>query len=283
MFSYQEKKILKKYKTIAGIDECGRGPLAGPVASAVVVVNKIPKSLKKLKIKDSKLLSEKQREEIFEIVKNEKNIEYAVSFVDPQIIDKINILEATKLSWQRCLNKLNEKPEFLFIDGNQKLNTKINQSSIIGGDNKIWSISLASIIAKVLRDRLMKKMHHKYPEYGFDLHKGYGTELHLNRLSKFGPSLIHRKSFQPVFNNLSFTDKVYHIVSKIPKGQTMTYKQVAEGIGNSKSFRAVGNALNKNRNKWVPCHRVIRSDGQIGGFASGSEKKKEILKKEKAI
>ncbi len=281
MFSNSEKQIFKKYRTIAGIDEVGRGPLAGPVTSAVVAVkNEIPKSLIKLKIKDSKKLSEKQREEIFEIAKYEKDIEYAVSFVNPQVIDKINILEATKLSWRRCLNKLSKKPEYIFIDGNQGLKTKINQETVIGGDSKIWSISLASIIAKVSRDRLMGKMNKKYPEYGFDLHKGYGTKLHLEKLNKFGPTQIHRKSFQPVFNNLSFTDKVYYFVSKIPKGQTMTYKQVAENIGNPKSFRAVGNALNKNRNKWVPCHRVIKSNGQIGGFASGSKRKEEILKRE---
>ena len=126
----------------------------------------------------------------------------------------------------------------------------------------------------------MERLDKKYPDYGFVYHKGYGTKLHLERIRKFGPIEIHRKSFKPVFNNLLFKDKVYHIVSQIPKGRVMTYRQVAERIGHPNSYRAVGNALNKNPYKSVPCHRVIRSDGRIGGFARGSWVKRKILKKE---
>ncbi len=285
-FSRLEKQIFRQgYKIVAGIDEVGRGPLAGPVAAAVVVIpSQIPKSLTKLKIKDSKQLSHRQREEVFKIVDQEPGLEWKVSFVSPQVIDKINILQATQLAWQRCLNKLNQKPGFLFLDGHQELPmVKIDQQAIIGGDSKILLIALASIMAKVSRDRLMEKLDCKYPGYEFALHKGYGTKLHLKRLRELGPLKIHRKSFRPVFKTLPFTDKVYYAVSKIPRGQVMTYKQVAEKINHPKAFRAVGNVLNKNTNSWVPCHRVIRSDGQIGGFAEGSQVKKTLLIKEKAI
>ncbi len=285
-FSYLEKKVFKQgCQRIAGIDEVGYGSLAGPVASAVVVVRNgyLPR-FPRIKIGDSKQLSPKQREEVFELIKQKPNIEWRVSFVWPQVIDRVNILRATQLTWRRCLNKLNQQPDFCFLDGNQELpRLKIGQQAVLGGDGKIFLISLASIIAKVSRDKLMEKLSQKYPEYNFVLHKGYGTKLHLERLKKFGPSEIHRKSFRPVFDNLTFRDKVYYAVSKIPKGQVMTYKGVAEKIGHPKSYRAVGNALNKNINSWVPCHRVIRSDGRLGGFRGGGQKKKELLKREKAL
>ncbi|MFH0805632.1 MAG: ribonuclease HII, partial [Patescibacteria group bacterium] len=148
---------------------------------------------------DSKQLSTKQRELIFEKIKQEPSIEWKVSFVGPSVIDKINILQATKLAWKNCLKKLDSQPDFLFIDGNQgikKLN--IEQQTIIKGDQKIFLVSLASIIAKVSRDKLMERLDLKYPEYNFKQHKGYGTKLHLKNLKKFGPCTIHRKSFRPI-------------------------------------------------------------------------------------
>ena len=286
MLSYLEKKVFKQgCLRVAGIDEVGRGPLAGPVAAAIVVINQeFSRFLKGVKIKDSKQLSVKQREEIFELVKQEPSIEWKVSFIWPQVIDKINIGQATKLAWQRCLKKINPQPDFLFLDGNQELpKTEIRQQAVVGGDSKIWLVSLASIMAKVSRDRLMERLHQKYPEYEFIQHKGYGTELHLEKLRKFGPSEIHRKSFQPVFENLSFKDKVYYTVSKIPWGQVMTYKEVAEKVNHPKAFRAVGNILNKNVSSQIPCHRVIRTDGKVGGFNRGGQIKEKLLKQEKAI
>jgi len=253
--------------------------LAGPVASAAVVVMKKRVFVKG--VKDSKLLSQRQREEIFERVKDNPNIEWRVSYVYPKVIDKINIGQATILAWKRSLKKLSAQPNFLFLDGNQTIpGLGIKQKAVIKGDQRIFLISLASIIAKVQRDRLMEKLDKKYSQYGFARHKGYGTRLHLEAIKKYGPIEIHRKSFKPVFNNLLFKDKVYYITSQIPRGQVMSYGEVAERVGHPKAFRAVGNALNKNPYKWVPCHRVIRSDGRIGGFARGSRIKREMLKKE---
>ncbi len=290
---------------MAGIDEVGRGALAGPVAAAVVAVpgaslagrsfwirplqRAYPKGTPRIEIRDSKLLAPKQREEIFELIKQEPAIEWRVSFVWPKVIDRINIWQATLLAWRRCLKKLNPQPDFLFLDGQMEIpRLKIAQRAIVRGDQKIALLSLASIVAKVSRDRLMKRLEKKYPQYSLAQHKGYGTKLHFERLTKFGPSEIHRRSFQPVFENLSFKDKVYYIVSRIPSGQVMTYQQVAQRIGHPRAYRAVGNALNKNpipfslkrtRGK-IPCHRVIRSDGQIGGFGRGRQLKKKLLQRE---
>ena len=281
-FSYLEKKAFKQgFKVIAGADEAGRGSLAGPVAAAVASIRFCQNFPLMRKIKDSKQLSPKQRDEIFEEIRKEPRIEWKVSFVWPSIIDKINILNATKLAWKRSLNKLNSKPDFLFLDGNQKINNlEIEQKPVVKGDQKIFLISLASIIAKVSRDKLMNKLSFKYPEYELINHKGYGTKLHLEKIKKFGPCQIHRKSFHPVLVNLSFRDKVYYIVSKIPKGKVMTYKEVAEKTGSPRSFRAVGSALNKNNNSLIPCHRVICSNGKIGGYNKGVDEKRIILRKE---
>jgi len=294
IFSNQEKLVFRKgYQVIAGIDEVGRGALAGPVAAAIVAIpagllcrpQKFQRNFSGLLavtgIRDSKLLSVKRREEIFEIIKNEPKIEWRVSFVWPKVIDRINIWQATLLAWQRSLKKLNPQPDFLFLDGKMEMpRLKISQRPIIKGDQKIFLLSLASIVAKVSRDRLMKRLEKKYPKYGLAQHKGYGTRLHFENLVKIGPCPIHRKSFQPVFINLPFSEKVYYLVSRIPRGQTMTYQQVAQGIGHPKAYRAVGNILNKNRSRQVPCHRVIRSNGQIGGFREGSHLKEKLLKKE---
>ena len=197
----EEKRLWKQgFNFVAGLDEAGRGPLAGPVVAAAVCVNsKFKNSNLKLildKVNDSKKLSEKQREEIYKILTNNKDIKWAVGIVSEKNIDKINILQATKLAMKTAAEKLN--PDFSLIDGNFKLNIKISQKSIIKGDQKVFSISAASIIAKVTRDKIMGKMHKKYPLYGFDKHKGYGTKLHFESLEKFGPCKIHRKTFYPV-------------------------------------------------------------------------------------
>jgi len=282
-FSYLEKQAFKKgCRTIAGIDEVGRGPLAGPIVSAVLAIRKdYPLLIKKLKIRDSKSLSKKQREEVFEMINKEPDLEWQVSAVWPKVIDRVNIFQATMSSWKRCLKRLNSQPDFLFLDGNTNIsNFKIDQRAIVKGDQKILVLALASIMAKVHRDRIMERFSKVYPEYGFNRHKGYGTKLHLARLNEFGPCQIHRKSFRPVFKNLLFKDKVYYLVSQIPKGQVMTYQEVACKIGHPNAFRAVGNTLNKNRSPKVPCHRVIRSDGKIGGYNLGSRLKRELLIKE---
>jgi len=199
----EEKKLWKQgYNIVAGIDEAGRGPLAGPVVAAAVIFNyQFPISnkfsIKQFsKINDSKKLSEKQREAFYEILTNNENIKWGVGIVSEKIIDKINILEATKLAMQKSFEKLDA--DVLLIDGNFKIHCATKQKSIIKGDQKVFSISAASIIAKVTRDRIMQKYHKKYPLYGFDKHKGYGTKSHFANLEKFGACKIHRKTFYPV-------------------------------------------------------------------------------------
>jgi len=205
----EEKKLWKKgYKFVIGLDEVGRGPLAGPVVAGAVILNSKFK-IQNLKINDSKKLSVKRREELYEILTNHSDIFWGIGIVSEKVIDKINILEATKLAMQKAIDalefkiqklkcKITNQNSKLLIDGNFSLKTNILQKSIIKGDEKVFSISAASIIAKVTRDKLMDKLHEKYPEYGFDKHKGYGTAMHLKNIKKFGPCKIHRKSFEPI-------------------------------------------------------------------------------------
>ncbi|MCG2701043.1 ribonuclease HII [Candidatus Parcubacteria bacterium] len=216
MFSDLEKKVFGDgYDVVAGIDEAGRGALAGPVVAAAVAVKK--DALEKISfgetgkfITDSKQLSEKRREEVFDVIIKNPNIEWKVSFIHSTIIDKVNIWQATLAAWKGCLKKLDCQPNFLFLDGNfyldgsfcrcsePALNHGLTQMPIIGADRKIFLVSLASIIAKVSRDRLMRKFHKEYPQYEFARHKGYGTKMHIEKLKEFGSCLIHRKSFKPV-------------------------------------------------------------------------------------
>jgi len=199
----------KKSKTTAGLDEVGRGPLAGPVVACAVVVDRrsiLPS------IKDSKKLTPKKREEFYKILIRHPGIEWGIGRVSEKVIDKINILEATKLAMKRAVRNLEKKlsvpykgdrlhdghvnlVEFLIVDGKIKLDLPIPQKSIIKADEKVFSCAAASIIAKVTRDRIMQRYHKKYPQYGFDKHKGYPTYLHRQRIKKYGPCQIHRKSF----------------------------------------------------------------------------------------
>jgi len=199
----EEKRLWKKgYKYVVGIDEVGRGPLAGPVmASAVFISQKYFKKAKKIKnVKDSKQLSKKKRKEVFDEIMKDKNIKWGTGSVSEKIIDKINILQATKLAMIKAIKDLEKrnkiKVDYLILDGKMKLDINIDQKSIIKGDDKIFSISMASIIAKVTRDELMIKYDKKYPQYNFKKHKGYGTKEHINNIKKYGISNIHRKSFQ---------------------------------------------------------------------------------------
>jgi len=201
-----EKKLWKQgYKIIAGIDEAGRGPLAGPVvASAVVILSdNFNKNILKL-INDSKQLSKKQREQAFEAIKAEPNIYFGIGKVSEKIIDKINIWQATKLAMKKAIDDLIKKtvqnPDFLILDGKHKIDVKIKQDAVIKADAKIFSCSAASIIAKVTRDKIMDGLHKKYPQYGFDKHKGYGTKEHFKMTKKYGPCKIHRQTFAPIKN-----------------------------------------------------------------------------------
>ncbi|TET84497.1 MAG: ribonuclease HII [Candidatus Nealsonbacteria bacterium] len=204
----EEKRLWKKgYKRVACLDEAGRGPLSGPVIAAAVIIKPCLKwKFKHLQIKDSKKLTPKRRKELYKILINPlrqladggPQIKWGIGRVSEKVIDKINILEATKLAMKRAIQKLNKKPKFLIIDGNFKINSSISQKSIIKADEKVFSCAVASILAKVTRDRMMERYHQKYPKYGFDRHKGYPTKLHRKMLKKYGPCKIHRKSFKPV-------------------------------------------------------------------------------------
>ncbi|MFH1181134.1 MAG: ribonuclease HII [bacterium] len=201
----EEKKLWKKgYKNIACLDEAGRGPLAGPVVAAAVILN--PKSeirnpkvsnfvlrASNLRLRDSKKLSPRQREKFYGILTQHPGIRWGIGIVSEKVIDKINILEATKLAMIKALKKM--KADFLILDGKMKLNLPIPQKSIVKGDEKVFSCAAASILAKVTRDRIMRRYHKKYPKYRFDLHKGYGTKLHIKMLHRCGRCAIHRNSF----------------------------------------------------------------------------------------
>ncbi len=199
----EEKRIYRRgYKRVAGLDEAGRGPLSGPVvAGAVSVLHnfRIPKEL--MDVKDSKQLSFKKREELYKAIVKNPNLKWGIGKVSPRIIDKINILQATKLAMEKAVKNI--KPDFLIIDGNFRINLNVSQKSIIKGDQKVFSIAAASIIAKVSRDRIMIKYDKKYPQYGFDKHKGYPTKLHRKMIKKHGSCKIHRYSYQLVKNNRS--------------------------------------------------------------------------------
>ncbi len=199
----KEKQLWRKgFKRVAGLDEAGRGPLAGPVVAAAVIVN--PKINIKLfkEIKDSKKLSAKKREYFYNLIIDNPFIEYQISQISTKTIDKINILQSSKKAMENCLGKLN--PDYLLIDGNFKIKTDISQESIIKGDSIIFSCSLASILAKVFRDRLMIKYDQKYPIYNFKKNKGYPTKEHYRMIKKYNICSIHRKSFKLFFkkNNI---------------------------------------------------------------------------------
>lgn len=184
---------------IAGVDEAGRGPLAGPVVAGCVVLDR---NKEILFLNDSKKLSEKKREELYDEI-NDKAICYGVGIVSEKIIDDINILEATHIAMKEaydnadvmCMDRLNKHIDMLFVDALKVKNVDIKQVSIIHGDALSISIAAASIVAKVTRDRMMEEYNKKYPEYGFAKHKGYGTKAHMDKLKEIGPSDIHRKSF----------------------------------------------------------------------------------------
>ncbi|MFH0763506.1 MAG: ribonuclease HII [Candidatus Omnitrophota bacterium] len=189
-----EKRLNSQgFKLIAGIDEAGRGPLAGPVVAGAVIL----KDFNFLEdIDDSKRLSPKKRERAYREILDKAFV--GVGIIDEKTIDRINIYRATVRAMQEAVDNLKAKPEYALVDGRMKLPTKCPIKCIVGGDSKSLSIAAASIVAKVTRDRIMVKYDSLYPQYGFARHKGYGTRLHMKALEEHGPSPIHRFSFQPV-------------------------------------------------------------------------------------
>lgn len=189
--SYEKMYLGQGYKLICGVDEAGRGPLAGDVYAAAVI---LPEGVVIEGVNDSKKLSEKKREYLFEIIK-EKSLCYNIASASSKEIDDLNILQATFLAMKRAVEGLNPKADFAMVDGNREPNLDIPLATIIKGDSLSCSIAAASILAKVTRDRVMKEEALKYPEYLFEKHKGYGTKLHVEMIKKYGPSPIHRKTF----------------------------------------------------------------------------------------
>ena len=200
-FSIEKELCLQGYRIIAGVDEAGRGALAGPLSLGMTIYHSSiyaePPELILNSISDSKKLSPKKREEAFLIIKD-FSLTYTSVFVPHGIIDKTDINIATKIGIERLIAKSEIKPDIIIMDGNFKFDFDIKFMSVIKGDNKSISIASASIIAKVLRDRLMDKADLKYPDYGFGINKGYGTKKHIESIYSNGFSNIHRKSFEPI-------------------------------------------------------------------------------------
>ena len=188
---FEEQAAAKGYKAICGVDEAGRGPLAGPVCAAAVI---LPQGRIIEGVNDSKKLSEKKREALFEVIKTEV-LSYSIAYASVAEIESMNILNATMLAMKRAVKGLSVKADFAMIDGNRLPQLDIDAEYIIKGDAKSMSIACASILAKVSRDRLLYQYAEEFPQYGFDKHKGYGTKQHCEALLRCGPCKYHRMSF----------------------------------------------------------------------------------------
>lgn len=190
-FEYERELWESGYELVCGVDEVGRGPLAGPVVCAAVIM---PRTDPIEGIDDSKKLSAKKRERLAELIK-ERAVCYNIALVEPKVIDEINILQATRLCMKNAVEGLKILPSFVITDGNMELDIALPQKSLIKGDAKSYTIGAASILAKVFRDGLMCETAQKYPQYGFAANKGYGTAEHISAIKKYGLSPVHRLSF----------------------------------------------------------------------------------------
>lgn len=195
MWEIEHSCLNEGYEIICGIDEAGRGPLAGPVCAAAVI---LPVDIEIPGLNDSKKLTDKRRRELFPIIK-ERAIAYGIAFADHNEIDQINILQATYLAMERAVEQLCVKPQMLLIDGNRAKDFGVPTKTVVHGDSLSASIAAASILAKVTRDDYMMEMAKVYPQYAFEVHKGYGTKAHYAALCEYGASDIHRKTFLKKF------------------------------------------------------------------------------------
>jgi ribonuclease HII len=191
---FEESARICGFRLIAGLDEAGRGPLAGPVVAAAVI---LPRRCSFQGLQDSKLLTESQREHLYDDIAD-RALGWSVGLATEKEIDRLNILGATRLAFSRAIEGLSPQPDFLLLDAMRLARVPISQQAIIKGDRLSVSIAAASVIAKVSRDRLMLKYHDQYPQYQFHIHKGYPTPGHLKLLAHFGPCECHRQSFRPV-------------------------------------------------------------------------------------
>ena len=207
--SFRHERKLRKagVEIIAGIDEAGRGPLAGPVVAAAVI---LPTQFRHKVLTDSKQLTANQRDRFFELLVNSPEVQIGIGFGDVPEIDEINILCATHRSMNRCLHHLAVLPEYALVDGLPVPNLPCPSLAIIKGDARSLSIAAASVIAKVTRDRWMTDLDHRHPEYGFVRHKGYGTAAHIQALLKYGAIAQHRRSFRPVRDIEAIRSRMHH-------------------------------------------------------------------------
>ena len=190
-YSYENNAHNDGYLVVCGVDEAGRGPLAGPVFAGAVI---LPENYTHEILNDSKKLSEKKRNLVYDDIIRDA-VSWSVGIATEQEIDEINILNATFLAMKRAVDGLSIKPDLAFIDGNRYANTGVKEITIVKGDSKCMSVAAASIIAKVSRDRFMQEVDKQYPQYQFSKHKGYGTKLHYEMIEQFGVSPVHRKTF----------------------------------------------------------------------------------------
>lgn len=201
-FKFERECLKKGFGRIAGADEAGRGPLAGPVVCAAVCFPSewIEKGLPRryYGLNDSKQLNEEEREKFFDLITGNPEIHFAISTIAVEVIDTINILQASLRGMLEATLQLNPIPDHILVDGPHIFSAKHQQTALIDGDAKSFTIAAASVLAKVTRDRLMKKYHEQYPDYGFADHKGYSTPQHLAALKRLGPCAIHRRSFAPI-------------------------------------------------------------------------------------
>ena len=195
MWEIEESCYAEGYEVICGVDEAGRGPLAGPVCAAAVI---LPKGLEIPGLTDSKKLTDKKRRELMPVIK-ERAIAYGIGFASEKEIDEINILQATYLAMERALAQLEGKAALALIDGNRAKDFGLPVKTVVKGDSLSANIAAASVLAKVTRDDIMVEMAEKYPEYGFEIHKGYGTKAHYAALTEHGPCEIHRMTFLKKF------------------------------------------------------------------------------------
>ena len=195
MWEIEDENYSEGFEIICGVDEAGRGPLAGPVYAAAVI---LPKHLQIPGLNDSKKLSDKRRRELCPVICDQA-LAYGIGFATEQEIDEINILQATFLAMERAMAQLKIRPDLALIDGNRQKDFGLPVKTIVKGDSRSANIAAASVLAKVSRDDWMISMAEKYPEYGFEIHKGYGTRAHYQALEAYGPSPIHRMSFLKKF------------------------------------------------------------------------------------
>lgn len=195
MWSIENSCFSDDIKIICGVDEAGRGPLAGPVCAAAVI---LPPNIEIPGLNDSKKLTDKKRRELFPIIK-EMAISYGIGYASHEEIDEINILQATYLAMERALAQLDPKPDLALIDGNRAKDFGIPVKTVVKGDSLSASIAAASVLAKVSRDDLMLQLAEEYPQYGFEIHKGYGTKAHYEALRTYGHSPVHRMTFLKKF------------------------------------------------------------------------------------